>query len=448
MGRRSHSRALAVWINGLHAATWRLAARGPVELQYEPDWLNSIYGRPLSLSLPFQPGNEPLRGEVVTNYFDNLLPDSEAIRRRVAQRYRAPSTEAFELLQQIGRDCVGAVQLLPPGQAPSGHEQITGRALSEADVESLLLRMVRPPGGLGAADDAGEDLRLSIAGAQEKTALLWHAGQWVLPSGSTPTTHILKLPMGRVGNEGRLDMGTSVENEWLCLRILEAYGLRVPRAAMLRFGQQKVLAVERFDREFNPAGWWMRLLQEDFCQAKGLPPRLKYEQDGGPGMEAICDILAGSRSAGQDLQAFMSAQILFWMLAATDGHAKNFSIRLLSQGEYQLTPFYDVVSVWPIIGRGANKLDWKKARLAMSVRGASRHYALHQIQRRHFNATAARCGIGGTAQALIGHLIEQTPGVIQRVSHALPRDFPAQVAEPILDNLALSAQRLEKMPPA
>ena len=448
MGRKSHSRSLAVWINGQRVATWRMPDRGAVELQYEGQWQDAPQGRPLCLSLPFQPGNLALRGDVVTHCFDNLLPDSEPIRRRLAQRYRSASTGAFDMLQQLGRDCVGAVQLLNEGEQPEGYDRIEGEALSEVQVERRLQRVVTPPGLMQRQEDEEADLRLSIAGAQEKTALLWHQNQWVLLRGATPTTHIFKLPLGRVGNEGRLNMNTSVENEWLCLQILDAFGLRVPRAAILRFGEQKVLGVERFDRRLHADGsWWMRLPQEDFCQARGLPSSLKYESDGGPGIQSICDILQGSITAEQDLRDFMSSQILFWMLAATDGHARNFSIQLLKEGQYRLTPLSDVISLWPVIGHGAGKLEWQKARLAMSVRGKRHHYRLHEIQRRHFNAMAARCGLGADAEDLIQGLIERTASVIDKVSRKLPDGFPSEVASPILDNLQNSALRLREMPP-
>ena len=343
---------------------------------------------------------------------------------------------------------MGAVQLLNEGEQPEGYDRIEGEALSEVQVERHLQRVVTPPGLMQRQEDEEADLRLSIAGAQEKTALLWHQNQWVLPRGATPTTHIFKLPLGRVGNEGRLNMNTSVENEWLCLQILDAFGLRVPRAAILRFGEQKVLGVERFDRRLHADGsWWMRLPQEDFCQARGLPSSLKYESDGGPGIQSICDILQGSITAEQDLRDFMSSQILFWMLAATDGHARNFSIQLLKEGQYRLTPLSDVISLWPVIGHGAGKLEWQKARLAMSVRGKRHHYRLHEIQRRHFNAMAARCGLGADAEDLIQGLIERTASVIDKVSRKLPDGFPSEVASPILDNLQNSALRLREMPP-
>jgi serine/threonine-protein kinase HipA len=198
-------------------------------------------------------------------------------------------------------------------------------------------------------------LRISLAGAQEKTALLFHEGQWMRPHGSTPTTHILKLPLGRVGHR-QADFSTSVENEWLCMNLLSAFGLPVAKTEILQFGSQKVLSVERFDRQLHSSGdWLMRLPQEDFCQVKGLSSHLKYEADGGPGVAELATVLQGSIQAEEDLTSLLTSQMLFLMLAAPDGHAKNFSIRILPQGRYTLTPHYDVMSIWPVEGNGPNQ---------------------------------------------------------------------------------------------
>lgn len=184
------------------------------------------------------------------------------------------------MLNAIGRDCVGALQLLPENQEPVGFDTIEGVPLSDAGVEKHLLNAVAPTSVLGQHADEDEEWRISIAGAHEKTALLWHKNSWMRPLGATPTTHILKLPLGQVG---RIDMSTSVENEWLCARILHAYGLPVASCEIANFGSQRVLVVERFDRRLHSSdNWWMRLPQEDFCQALGVPPRNKYESDGGP----------------------------------------------------------------------------------------------------------------------------------------------------------------------
>jgi serine/threonine-protein kinase HipA len=443
MGRQTHSRALSVWANGERVGVWRLPTRGPMEFAYDPAWVASSAGRPLSLSLPFAPSNAVHKGPRVLNYFDNLLPDSEAIRKRIAQRYQTDTLDAFDLLQAIGRDCVGAVQLLAVDDAPAGVERIEGTPLSDSEIETMLARTVSnaAPGASGEADD----FRISLAGAQEKTALLWHDSKWQRPHGATPTTHIFKLPLGLVGNK-LADLSTSVENEWLCLRILRAYGLPVANTEIMTFGKQRVLSVERFDRQLHSSGHWLlRLPQEDFCQVYGVPSHRKYENEGGPGVLDLARILQQSVSAQQDIETLLASQILFWMLAAPDGHAKNFSIRLLAGGQYRLTPLYDVMSIWPVEGNGPNQWSWYKARLAMAMWSRSKHDAFRDVQRRHFNTMALRCSYGANAEPLIQRLIEQTPEVIARVSAELPERFPGKVAERIFKGLKSSAARLDKM---
>lgn len=426
MARRSQSQALSIWSNGERVGTWRLPASGPMELRYDAAWMASPQGRPLSLSLPFRADDAPHVGEKVAHYFENLLPDSDDIRRRLASRFRTASTRAFDLLQVIGRDCVGAVQLLPEDDTPSGFDRIEGTALSDEAVEQHLMR-VTSPAAPGAQDADEDDFRLSLAGAQEKTALLRHGGQWLRPHGATPTTHILKLPLGLVGN-GRVDLSSSVENEWLCLNLLRGYGLAVPACEILTFGARQALSVERFDRRLHSSGrWWLRLPQEDFCQALGLSPHLKYESDGGPGVRDL-------------------AQILFWLLAAPDGHAKNFSLHLLPGGRYRLAPLYDVMSIWPVVGSGPSQWSWHKARFAMAVVGKHRHYHFKDVQRRHFNAMAPHCGHGPDAEALIERVLAATGRVVDEVGARLPAGFSARVFETVTQGLRRSAERLQRMP--
>lgn len=395
------------------------------------------------MSLPYT-GDLALKGERVRNYFDNLLPDSQAIRSRIATRFQIGSTDAFDLLQAIGRDCVGALQLLGVDDTPANIERITATPLTEDEIEQLLLQTTSA-GVLAGADDP-QDLRISLAGAQEKTALLWHQGQWMRPHGSTPTTHIFKLPLGLVGHR-QADFSTSVENEWLCMNLLQEFGLPVATTALLRFGEQKVLGVERFDRQFHPGGKWiMRLPQEDFCQALGLPPHLKYESDGGPGLADLAAVLSGSVQPEQDLATLLKAKLLFWMLAAPDGHAKNFSLRVLPQGRYAMTPLYDVMSIWPAQGKGANQYSRFKTKMAMALMGKSKHYTFKDIQRRHFNATAARYFHRSDAEDLITQVLERTPGAIDRVAARLPAGFPQAVAQAIFTGLRQSAAALQRMP--
>lgn len=443
MGRKSHSRALSVWTNGQRVGTWTLPTRGDMAFTYDADWTNSLGGRPLSLSLPYT-GHQALTGARVHNFFDNLLPDSEPIRRRLAVRFKTQSDGAFDLLQAIGRDCVGAVQLLGVDESPEEITRIVGTPMLEEDVEKLLIQTTST--GPFSNVDESEELRISLAGAQEKTALLWHGGAWLRPHGSTPTTHILKLPLGLVGQR-KADFSTSVENEWLCMNLLAEYGLPVARTAILQFGSQKVLGVERFDRRLHSSGaWLMRLPQEDFCQVKGVPSHLKYESDGGPGLADLAGVLSGSVQAEQDLATLLKTQVLFWMLAAPDGHAKNFSIRLLPQGRYTLTPLYDVMSIWPVEGSGASQFSLHKAKLAMALLGKNKHYHFKDVQRRHFNSTASKCFHLPDAEAQIEQVLARTPMAIDNVAKKLPSGFPEKVATSIFQGLRRSAEQLARMP--
>lgn len=440
MPRQRRTRQLAVWMNAERVGTWTLGSNNAHTFAYEEVWLASPASRPLSLSMPLQPATVFYRNEVVESFFDNLLPDSRDIRRRVQTRFHAASTRAFDLLAEIGRDCVGAVQLLPMDQEPVGIDRIEGEALTEADI-ALLLRGT-PTVALPGQHDY-DDLRISLAGAQEKTALLLHEGCWHRPIGATPTTHIFKLPLGRVGNM-QAEFSTSVENEWLCAQIVAAYGLPVAACEMAVFEDQKALIVERFDRRMAQAGThWLRLPQEDCCQALGVPPAIKYEADGGPGIRAILDLLLGAQDAAADRLTFFKAQLVFWLLCATDGHAKNFSLAIEPQGRYRLTRLYDVLSAHPILGHGANQLAPERARMAMAALGQNRHYHWSRILRRHWVSTARACGIAeDVVQTLINDLVSNTPAVIARVTEDLPTTFPAQVADAVFAGMRAAATKL------
>jgi serine/threonine-protein kinase HipA len=439
VGRPSKTRRLDVWMNGELVGHWLIAPQGRHEFRYAATWLDTSVSRPLSLSMPLQPSDIPYRDERVEAFFDNLLPDSPDIRRRIQSRFGTASTSAFDLLTEIGRDCAGAVQLLTPGDQPQGIHSINGEPLAEDAIAKVLRATVSAP-ALGHRHD--DDLRISIAGAQEKTALLWHDECWHRPHGTTPTTHIFKLPLGRVGNM-QADLTTSIENEWLCLQIVRAYGLDAAHCDMAQFEDQHVLIVERFDRRLaQDRAWWIRLPQEDMCQATGTAPGRKYESDGGPGIPDIMSLLLGARTAHADRQIFYKTQVLFWMLAATDGHAKNFSVFIEPGGRFSLTPLYDILSAHPIMGHGANQIAPEKARMAMAVSGKNRHYRWSAIQRRHWLDTADACDLGPEAEQLIIELAERTPTVLEHVSALLPDDFPRAVAKPIFEGLQNAAQQL------
>lgn len=435
-------------MNGAFVGTWSIQPHIGEALQYDNDWVISEQGRPLSLSLPFTPGNGAHRGDAVRAYFENLLPDSRAIRERVARRFRADSTDAFSLLAEVGRDCVGALQVLPDGAVPAGVTSVQATPMSDAEVAQLLRGVVAPV-QMGGSELDDDDFRISIAGAQEKTALLSFNGQWSRPHGATPTSHIFKLPLGLVGNM-KFDLSESVENEWLCSEILAAYGLPIARTESLQFEDMKVLAVERFDRMWwkneNGAPWLIRLPQEDMCQATGTPPHLKYEADGGPGVERIMGLLETSRQSERDRRMFFQSQVLFWMLCATDGHAKNFSLFLRPGGSYELTPLYDVLSAYPILGEGAGKLSPFRAKMAMAVRSKSPHWTMRDIQRRHWLAMGERYGVvttdGRGAQFVVDDLVARTSDVVRAVRAKLPQGFPEGLTDSILGGLQAAADRL------
>jgi serine/threonine-protein kinase HipA len=440
MGRRRSAQRLNIWMNGIPVGYWETTRQGE-RLAYLDAWLTHEQSRPLSLSLPFLPGNAPYLGQVVTDYFDNLLPDNGAIRRRLAQRHQAGGTDPFQLLAKLGRDCVGAIQLLPEDETPSDLHAINGEPLTEAGVAQCL-RNTTASRALG-QDDHDTDLRLSIAGAQEKTALLRHNGEWLLPHGSTPTTHIFKLPLGLVGHM-QADMRTSVENEWLCTKILAAYGIPIADCEVAHFEDQKALIVDRFDRSpASDGSWIIRLPQEDLCQATGTSPLRKYQSDGGPGIGRIMDVLLGSEAAAQDRHNFFKSQIIFWLLAATDGHAKNFSIALLPGGRYRATPIYDVLSAHPVIGTGKHLISPHKAKLAMAVRGSTNHYLIEKIQRRHWLDQAQQVGLGAAAaEQLIQEVVESTETVIDEVAKLLPDGFPMDVAESVFSGMVRQLAKL------
>ncbi len=438
MARPSKTRALSVWMNGERTGTWTQRANGAEEFAYAAEWMASGEARPISLSMPLAPDGAVYKGSVVTSFFDNLLPDTRQVRERLQSRFGTASARPFDLLAEIGRDCVGAVQLLPDGEQPPDVKTIDGRRLTPAQIERLLTGMLNP--SLGKSERL-EDFRISLAGAQEKTALLRRNGKWLSPLGATPSTHILKLPIG-TGGHG-IDLSTSVENEWLCAEILRAFGVAVANCRMDQFGEQKVLVVERFDRRLSSdKSWILRLPQEDLCQATGTPGGRKYESDGGPGNQTIMNLLLGSARAGEDRLDFLRTQILFWMLCAIDGHAKNFSLFLEAGGRFRLTPRYDVFSAYPVLGTTRRKLSPKKVKMAMAVAGTSRHYLWQSILRRHWEETAQRCGMGHALKSLIDELIDRTPQVIDHVGELIPSGFPDAVAEPILSGLRKSVAKL------
>lgn len=427
---------LTVAFNGIEVGTLTRHGSGAMEFHYNPDWLTRQGARAISLSLPLS--EKIYRGVQVYNFFDNLLPDNEAIRARIQARFRLASKQPFDLLASIGRDCIGAIQLYPENSVILPINQITAEPLEEAEIASLLMGYKLAPQGMAAETD---DFRISLAGAQEKTALLWYREQWHRPQGSTPTSHIIKLPIGHLA-QNNIDLSESSENEWLCLQIAKAFGFPVANAELARFGEQNTLVVERFDRRWSKDGsWLMRLPQEDFCQALGIAPALKYESDGGPGIADGMKLLLGSQQANQDRETFFRSQILFWLLAAIDGHAKNFSLFIETGSAYRMTPLYDIISAYPLMTAGS--IPAKRARMAMAVTGKNRHFHWATIQPRHFESTAQKAGYSqDKAAELMADFKAGADAVLTKVSGSLPANFPAHISDPIFDGIRRQTNKL------
>jgi serine/threonine-protein kinase HipA len=315
------------------------------------------------------------------------------------------------------------LQFLPEGQAPGPAGMVEGRPVTPAEMAKRIRDLKITPLGV----DEDEEFRISIAGAQDKTAFLYWNGKWHIPHGTTATSHIVKPQIGIV--PGGIDFTQSVENEHLCLRLTEAFGLPSANTEIVDFDGERVLVVERFDRRWTKDKRLLRLPQEDCCQALSVPPTLKYDADGGPGMADVLGLLKGSDEPAVDQRMFVKAQIVFWLLGAVDGHAKNFSIFLRPGARFNLTPLYDVMSAQPAVEAG--QLRKNKFKLAMAV-GTGRHYAIDMIAPRHFVQTAARCGLPATTvEEICAELADAADTAIENTLSALPDDFPAALANSI-----------------
>lgn len=432
---------LIAWMNGERVGILTRNTNGAHTFQYDPSWLNNRLARPLSLSLPLQ--LPVISSAAVLNYFDNLLPDSPLVRDRIVARYQAKSRQPFDLLREIGKDSVGAVMLLPPDSTPADLG-LNFERLDEHKLERILSAYQADiPLGMISEEN---DFRISVAGAQEKTALLATDAGWAIPHGATPTSHIIKLPIGEIKQPfATLDMRESVENEYLCLALARALGFAVPDASIIHAGKMKALAVQRFDRRWNhQQTHLLRLPQEDMCQAFGLPSALKYESDGGPGIADIMQFLMGSSNALEDCYAFMKFQLFQWLIGATDGHAKNFSVFIERGGSYRLTPFYDIISVFTSMG--GNGLNIRDLKLAMSLKASKgRKNQIDKIFPRHFLATAKQVNFDQNSMiAIIDFFIAEMGAAIERVSKTLPPGFPERIAEHLFENSLRMLARLQK----
>ena len=428
---------LAMLMNNEPVGVLSMGSGGEVQFQYEPSWVEQDE-RPISLSMPVR--LEPYKGQVPYNFIDNLLPDAQDIRSKLQQRFETDTSRPFDLLSAIGRDCVGAIQLIPASEGNVGGLSIVGKELDEASLAQVL----RDNGSLtNYGAHAHEDaFRISIAGAQFKTGLLYVDGRWYVPEGTTPTTHIIKLPMGNLtfAKIGDVDFSSSVENEWLCLLLAREMGLPAADAFIIHAEDERALAVERFDRMPSSNGsWLMRLPQEDMCQAFGKAPAQKYESDGGPGVKEIMGLLENAYDS-DDRLLFFDYLLFNWLIANPDAHAKNYSIKLEKEGRYRLCPLYDVISVHPALAKQGG-LQKQAVEMAMRMKGKNSHYRWDKIMPRHFVSAAEDAGINKFPFDRIKATLDGVESAIDRAQEQLPKGFPAEVADPIFKGVTGQAER-------
>ena len=234
---------------------------------------------------------------------------------------------------------------------------------------------------------------------------------------------MIKPEIGRLPNG--MDLSNSVENEFLCLQLMDGFGLCAANVEMTQFDDKKALIVERFDRRWTSDGRLIRLPQEDCCQALSVASTQKYQSEGGPGIAAVMDLQLGSDEPNKDRYDFFKVNVLFWLLGATDGHAKNFSLGLMPGGRFRMTPLYHVLTVQPIID--ARQIEPKNFRLAMNF-GKSNHYIVPKIVGRHIVETALQSGMSRNVANWHFEELRDTSGrIVDEVFTRLPANFPDEL---------------------
>lgn len=305
----------------------------------------------LSASLPVQP--EPFPPGKTKPFFEGLLPEG-AVRQAIARSLRVSEDDGFKLLAELGRDCAGAVTVLRQGEIPRGPEEGAAEWLDGNALAALVADLPKRP--LGVTPEA-DRVRLSLAGLQQKLVLVRSAsGEFGLPLRGTPSTHILKPELGQFED--------LAANEAFCLRVASCAGLEAARAEVVTVGETSCVSVERFDRARDESGRTVRVHQEDMCQALGVLPVVKYEDDGGPSVAQVVQLLRdlGGLRAAADINALVAAVVLNFLLGNSDAHAKNLALLYEPVAGVRLAPLYDIVSTAPYPD--------VETRLAMRIGGA------------------------------------------------------------------------------
>jgi serine/threonine-protein kinase HipA len=405
---------LVALLDGKEVGRVHRDARGRLTYVYSDEWRKAADAYPLSLSMPL--GAKEHGRSVIEAFLWGLLPDSERVLDRWAARFQVSARNVFALISHVGEDCAGAVQFVTPERLSairSGKEDKVDW-LDESDIAKRLQTLRADHAAWRLPRDTGQ---FSLAGAQPKTALLLQNGRWGIPSGRLPTTHILKPPTGHFDGHA--------ENEHICLMLARSLGLPAAQSKVMRFGEEIAIVIERYDRQ-RKGNDVIRVHQEDICQALGIMPTKKYQNEGGPSPVNIVELLRTYSTDRQaDLDTFVAALGFNWLIAGTDAHAKNFSL-LLGGRRVRLAPLYDVASILPY-----DEFDLRKVKLAMKVGG---EYKLSLIGLRQWQKFGRETRVA--ADELVELLASMARQLPDEVNAARARAREEGLDEAIIERLA------------
>ena len=274
-----------------------------------------------------------------------------------------------------------------------------------------------------------------------------YAAEWLASRYARPLSLSLPLQRGNITSDAVFNFFDNLlpDSPIVRDRIVKRYHAKSRQPEIIKAGRGRALAVERFDRRWNTERTvLLRLPQEDMCQTFGLPSSVKYESDGGPGIAQIMAFLMGSSEALKDRYDFMKFQVFQWLIGATDGHAKNFSVFIQAGGSYRLTPFYDIISAFPVLGgTGIHISDLK---LAMGLNASKgKKTAIDKIYPRHFLATAKVLKFPEVQMhEILSDFARMIPAALDNVKTSLPTDFPENVVTAVETNVLRLHGRLSR----
>lgn len=386
---------------GAQVGTLEQAQNGRLSFTYDEVWRNHPSAFPLSLSMPLAaPKHED---HVVDGFLWGLLPDNPETLQGWAREFKVSPRSAFSLITHVGADCAGAIQFLTEDSEASPTQDDV-EWLDETDVGHRIDAVLRDPSATRLVGDEGQ---FSLAGAQEKIGLLFDGERWGLPKGRIPTTHILKA--------GLRNMNGHAENEVYCMRLAQAAGLETAEVNVRTFAGHHVVVATRYDRtDASDPLAITRIHQEDFCQALGLHPDLKYEKEGGPGAVEILELLATNATDPERERLRFLAMLAFnWIIGGSDAHAKNYSILIKVEGRVELAPFYDVASLLPY----PDRYNAHKTKMAMRI---GREYVLDRIGARQWQVFAEKTHlsvqtVGAVILVLTTRIAQQAAAVAERM---------------------------------